>query len=440
MSVGLTQAAALFKDLFRGRAPGQLVIQFTDHCNARCPQCGMNISNRFPRSRLSEDDIKRILDAAVARGVRVVSFTGGEPLLFLDDLVRYIGYAVEAGIDFIRTGTNGFLFAQNGSQGDDSRAARIADKLAGTGLRNFWISLDSADTDVHESMRGFPGVVRGIERALPHFHRAGLYPSVNLGVNRNLDPSRTPRLQAVSNPDAPDRLPALKEEVKSAFDRYFRFAVDLGFTMVNACYPMSLPEDAGADGLEAVYAAASTDRVVRFDRDEKAVLFEALGEAVAENRSRIRIFSPRSSLHALARWYGGEDFKPYGCRGGSDFLFIDSGDGNTYPCGYRGTENLGRYWDLGPTPTNGSSECLQCDWECFRDPSELIGPVLEGRRHPLTLLGRWRKDREYFRLWRQDLAYYRACGFFDGRKPPSYRRLAAFGANGAAGHSPVSGS
>ena len=74
-------------NLWRKKVPGQLVIQLTDRCNALCPQCGMRVSETFPRSKLSMDDVKRILDAAAARGVRVVSFTGGEPFLFIKELM-----------------------------------------------------------------------------------------------------------------------------------------------------------------------------------------------------------------------------------------------------------------------------------------------------------------------------------------------------------------
>lgn len=72
--------------LRRKRLPGQLVIQLTDQCNASCPQCGMRITEKFPRSRLSTDRVKRILDGAARVGVEAVSFTGGEPFLFFDAL------------------------------------------------------------------------------------------------------------------------------------------------------------------------------------------------------------------------------------------------------------------------------------------------------------------------------------------------------------------
>ena len=67
-----------------------------------CPQCGMRVTENFQRSRLSVEYIKRLLDAAAQKGVKIVSFTGGEPLLFLDDLVILINYAGEAGFKYIR--------------------------------------------------------------------------------------------------------------------------------------------------------------------------------------------------------------------------------------------------------------------------------------------------------------------------------------------------
>jgi hypothetical protein len=68
--------------LIRLRAPGQLIIQYTDKCNAACPQCNMRVSAPFERSKLSIDGVKRIIDHAAAQGVAALSITGGEPLLY----------------------------------------------------------------------------------------------------------------------------------------------------------------------------------------------------------------------------------------------------------------------------------------------------------------------------------------------------------------------
>ena len=55
-------------------------------------------------------DARRIIDAAVKKGVGALSFTGGEPFLYIDELVSLIDYAGKAGIEYIRTGTNGYIF------------------------------------------------------------------------------------------------------------------------------------------------------------------------------------------------------------------------------------------------------------------------------------------------------------------------------------------
>lgn len=275
--------------LLGGRTPGQLVIQFTDHCNARCPQCGMRTTNTFPRKRLELDDVRRVLDAAVEKGVRVVSFTGGEPLLHMDDLTALMRHAGEAEIEYIRTGTNGYLFARPDGPRFLSRIHRVAESFSETPLRNFWIS------------------------------------------NRNLggEPTRDARI-----------------------------------------------------------GTGSSEEIERFHR--------------------------------------GMESEAYPCRRGLDAFFVDSSDGNTYPCGYRGGENLGRFWELDVGRTRGNEDCRLCDWECFRDPSELFGPLLQARRAPPALLRRLRRDQGYAALWLEDLGYYLACDLFDGRRPPNYRKLERF--------------
>jgi len=410
--------------LLRGRIPGQLVIQFTDHCNARCPQCGMRVSNPFSRTRLDMDDVKRMIDAAARQGIRVISFTGGEPLLHLNQLTGLIRHAGDAGIDYIRTGTNGFFFAHPENPGFMSRVQRVAEALADTPLRNLWISIDSSIPEVHEAMRGFPGVIRGIEKALPLFHERGLFPSANLGINRNLagDSTRGARIHTGS----PEEMERFHETYRNGFRAFYRFVSELGFTMVNSCYPMSIDPANTATGLSPVYAATSPDEIVRFTRNEKAEIFRALFRTIPECRERLRIFSPRTSLLALARAYSGAGGESYPCRGGLDAFFVDSRDGNTYPCGYRGLENMGRFWDLDVRRLNGKAFCRRCDWECFRDPSELFSPLLQVIRSPLKLARRMFRDPEYAAAWREDLAYAMACDLFDGRRPPNRKKLVRF--------------
>jgi hypothetical protein len=196
--------------------------------------------------------------------------------------------------------------------------------------------------------------------------------------------------------------------------------------MTSACYPMSVDTANEQPGLDSVYAATSTDVVVRFTPQEKSWLYTALLETVTAFRQHLRIVTPLTALHGLIQQYtdGGE--RSYACRGGIDYFFVDCRHGSTYPCGYRGQEDLGKLWELDRKALQTEATCYACDWECFRDPSELFGPILQGVSHPVALLKNMRRDREFFKFWIQDVRYARACNFFDGRRPPNRSRLRQF--------------
>ena len=403
-----------FLNLSRGRAPGQVVIQYTDHCNASCPQCGMRREAPFERSLLGVDRAKEIIDRAARAGVSAISITGGEPLLFLDDVVELLRHAGQAGIPYLRTGTNGFLFRGSDSPEFTRRIETIAGKLAGTDLYSFWISIDSADAATHETMRGFPGVVRGIEKALPIFHSHGIYPAANLGMNRNMGRSRL-------------GAGVTAQQCRDACAQFYDFVTGLGFTIANACYPMSTEGD---PALTAVYAATADADLVRFTAAEKITLFGALSETIPKYRGKLRIFTPRCSLHALVGQYEREGKFSYPCRGGLDFFFADAREGNIYPCGYRGSERMAGIPSFPGARAQSAVPCRKCDWECFRDPSEMAGPLLELFDSPGQLFKRAIRNPGFFRLWQQDVRYYRACGYFNGRAAPDHQRLERFGLDG----------
>jgi len=424
----------ILKSFVQNRVPGQLIIQMTDHCNATCPQCGMRTTEKFRRTTLDTDHIKRLIDAAAEQSFQAISFTGGEPLLYTKKLADLIQYAGQAGIPYIRTGTNGFVFRNPDKLNFLKRIHSLAETLAQTPLRNFWISVDSHVDAIHEEMRGFKGVMRGIEKALPIFHDWGLYPSVNLGINRNVGGDHTRSYAQLADMSDKSYLDGFEHIYYKAFCRFYQRAIDMGFTIANACYPMSINVDEEKKGLQAVYPASSVDNVVRFSDQEKKRLFAALMRSVAEYRSKIRIFSPLCSLHALIMddKQGSAGYQAAACRGGIDFFFVDSKDGATYPCGYRGSENMGSLWNLNIERLASklyTDKCTRCDWECFRDPSELMDPVLKALRSPLKLLSNWHKHPVVRRFWIQDILYYQSCDFFNGRKPMNFRKLARFRSN-----------
>jgi hypothetical protein len=175
----------------------------------------------------------------------------------------------------------------------------------------------------------------------------------------------------------------------------------------------------------AVYQATSSDPFISFNPEEKKAMLLALGDVVPAFRPRIRLFTPLSSLDALVRQIDGECGRTYACRGGLDFFFVDATAGHAYPCGYRSEEDLGPFWELKELP-GGESTCRRCEWECFRDPSELLGPFGMALSNPLEVMRRFLSRSELFGTWLSDLRYYMACDFFDGTKPMRSQRLALF--------------
>lgn len=129
-------ASAPLIDSF-GRRITYLRISVTDRCDFRCVYCMSEHMTFLPRKEvLSFEEIDTIVDAFVARGVKRVRLTGGEPLVRRDilKLVRTIG---------ARIGTDGLselTLTTNGSQ-----LAQHAGALHAAGVRRINVSLDTLD-------------------------------------------------------------------------------------------------------------------------------------------------------------------------------------------------------------------------------------------------------------------------------------------------------
>ncbi len=395
--------------ILKGRLPGQLVIQTTERCNAKCPQCGMNISNSFKRSTLSSEKIHQAIDRAAELNFQSVSFTGGEPFLIHDDIMNYIKYASVKGIKYTRTGTNGFMFQKHNEPGYTKKIHALAGQLSQSGIYTFWISIDSACPDTHEKMRGLPGVTEGIKKALKIFAEYKIYPSANLGINRNTGGRDTDSYLKYGI----FQKEMFYESFAEKFRKFYKHVINMGFTIANACYPMSFKNDTDT----SVYTATSSENITSFTVEEKTALFSALADVIPEFRSKIRIFTPRSSLYSILCGLKGEKEK-FPCHGGVDYFFLDSHNGETYPCGFRGTESLGPFHTL--TFTENKTHCLACDWECFRDPSSLFAPFLSFKNFRKLI-----RDKTQYTLWKEDLSYFRNCSFFNCRKNINTEKLSS---------------
>ena len=153
-----------------GRAVTYLRVSVTDRCDFRCTYCMAENMTFLPKKDLlTLEELSRLCSAFIAKGVRKLRLTGGEPLVRKNImfLVRELGQQVKDGrLDELTLTTNG------------SQLAKHAAELADCGVRRINVSLDTLDPDKFRQITRWgelSKVMEGIDAALA----AGLKIKIN---------------------------------------------------------------------------------------------------------------------------------------------------------------------------------------------------------------------------------------------------------------------
>ena len=162
-----------------GRRISYLRISVTDRCDLRCRYCMAERMTFLPKDQvLTLEEIALLADLFIARGVRKIRLTGGEPLVRRDiiDLVRRVGRHLGGGLDELTLTTNG------------TRLAQHADALFDAGVRRINVSLDSRDP-VRFAHVTRNGDIRPVLDGLAAAKAAGLAVKINMvalkGINED---------------------------------------------------------------------------------------------------------------------------------------------------------------------------------------------------------------------------------------------------------------
>jgi cyclic pyranopterin phosphate synthase len=162
------------------RAITYLRVSVTDRCDFRCVYCMSEHMTFLPKADLlSLEELDRLCSAFVAKGVRKLRLTGGEPLVrrgimtLFASLSRHLS---SGDLDELTLTTNG------------SQLAKYAAQLAGCGVKRINISLDTLDPDKFRAITRWgeiDKVLSGIDAA----QAAGLRIKINAvalkGVNED---------------------------------------------------------------------------------------------------------------------------------------------------------------------------------------------------------------------------------------------------------------
>ena len=163
-----------------GRQITYLRVSVTDRCDFRCVYCMAEDMTFLPKKDiLTLEELDRVSSAFIARGVRKLRLTGGEPLVR-----RNIMGLVESLSRHLRSGAlDELTLTTNGSQ-----LARHAADLARHGVRRINVSLDTRDAAKFKEITRWGDIAKvtaGIDAALTE----GLEVKINMvalrGVNED---------------------------------------------------------------------------------------------------------------------------------------------------------------------------------------------------------------------------------------------------------------
>jgi GTP 3',8-cyclase len=168
-----------------GRAISYLRVSVTDRCDFRCVYCMAENMSFLPKSEiLTLEELDRLCSAFVARGVRKLRLTGGEPLVrrgimtLVNSLARHLRFGQ---LDELTLTTNG------------SQLERYAHDLRAAGIRRINVSLDTLAPDKFRAITRWGAldkVLAGIDAA----QAAGLKIKINAVALKGVNDHEFPQL------------------------------------------------------------------------------------------------------------------------------------------------------------------------------------------------------------------------------------------------------
>src|SRR5512142_1781235 len=150
----------------------QIEIQLGHLCNNRCLFC---VSGQLTELGLTKqiplEPVSAILEAAAARGVRRVTFDGGEPTI-QDSFLAVLRRTVELGFDDVVIFTNGVR----------SGEASFVDEVVKIGRFTWRFSIQGGNAEAHDRVTMRPGSFQRILDGLTHLSALGQPITANMCV------------------------------------------------------------------------------------------------------------------------------------------------------------------------------------------------------------------------------------------------------------------
>ena len=169
------------------RAITYLRVSVTDRCDFRCVYCMSENMSFLPKADLlSLEELDRLCSAFIAKGVRKLRLTGGEPLVrrgimtLFSSLSRHLK---TGGLDELTLTTNG------------SQLGKYAAELKGLGVQRINVSLDTLDPDKFRAITRW-GDLKQVLAGIDAAQAVGLKVKINAVALKGVNEDELPDLVA----------------------------------------------------------------------------------------------------------------------------------------------------------------------------------------------------------------------------------------------------
>ncbi len=296
--------------------PGFAQIAITNICNAKCDFCSFAVGKIQKKDFTSATlaGVRDACDILHEKGIRFLTFTGGEPMVH-PDFLEMIEYAARKGLNPV--------VVTNGSLLDDEQC----EALAARGVQNVLISIDAADEGAHDRNRGLPGLCKKIRAANRKLGELGITRTASVTVSK----------------------------LVGDYGKLPKFLKGLGFDNLTFSYPLQ--------SLHSTYLSYSSSSLIDFEDAELIRRFRDIQKL----KSRFPIMNPTESLNEMMRFIRGEKSR-FPCLAGHKYFFVDW-KLDVYRCHYF-PKPICSIYDFGKqAPIR--DHCDLCMIDCYRDPSVL---------------------------------------------------------------------
>jgi len=152
--------------------PIAMTFAVTYRCQCKCVHCSAGRHLNKDRIELSTEEAKKLIDDAQKLGVTIIAFTGGEPLLREDifELIAHVDQRKAMPVMF----TNG-QYLTDGN----------VEKLAKAGLYSLFLSIDTPDAEMHNKLRGMPGLFETAIEGLMRVKAKGIFANFSSYATRS---------------------------------------------------------------------------------------------------------------------------------------------------------------------------------------------------------------------------------------------------------------